>query len=149
MFHMRLRWCAVALGALLIGACDAGTITAPISRPFVIRVGETVDVRDADFSVKLVSVANDTRCPFGAPCCADCFGNAEIHLEIRRNGETTPLDLNTRTDPTEGTAGAYNIEVTGLEPPRPLTGDISQSEYRAALLVSPLLVPRPPWRDVR
>jgi hypothetical protein len=84
-----------------------------------------------------VSVANDTRCPFGAPCCADCFGNAEIHLEILRNGESTPLDLNTRTDPTTGIVTVYTVEVTGLEPPRPLAGDINQSDYRVTLLVLP------------
>lgn len=137
MCDVRVRWFAVALCALLITSCDAGNPTAPTSRPFVIRVGETIDVRGAGFSVTLVSVANDTRCPLGAPCCADCLGNAEIHLEVLRDGETTPLALNTRTAPTEGIIAAYIVRVTGLEPPRPLDGDISQSEYRVTLVVLP------------
>ena len=131
----RLRWFAVAAGALLISSCDPGNATAPTFRPFAIRVGETIDVRDAGFSVKLVSVANDTRCPLGAPCCADCLGNAEVHLEVLRDGETTPLALNTRTVPTEDIITAYLVRVTGLEPPRPLSGDLSQSEYRVTLVV--------------
>jgi len=132
---VRVRWFTVALGALLITSCDPGNPTAPTSRPFVIRVGENIDVRDAGFSVKLVSVANDTRCPLGAPCCADCLGNAEVHVELLRDGETTPLVLNTRTAPTEGIIAAYIVRVTGLDPPRPFEGDISQSEYRVTLVV--------------
>lgn len=132
---MRLRWFSLAFGALLFVACADGDPTAPVSRPFTLRVGETVTIRGAGFSVKLVGVVNDTRCPFGAPCCFECVGNAQIQLQVI---QFSPADLTLNTHDSPRTAVItvqYELQVTGLTPSRTVAGDPKQSEYRVSLVV--------------
>lgn len=128
----------IPLAALGIIACSGGTSTAPVNDDFTLASGRLVNVDDAALRIRFLGVTADSRCPSDVQCV--WAGNATVELEVRADGVTDTLALNTNVGAREGVVGDYRIVLVALAPePRSMT-PIDPSEYRVTLKVVPIVV---------
>ena len=130
----------LGLITLLVG-CDGALSDAEsvaLDRAFELAPGQEVRVDGADLTLRLIQIAEDSRCPADIACVWE--GNARAVLEVVRDDEERGIALNTSHDPRVGPhaaeIGGYRIELLDLSPP-PSPGDtIARDRYRATLRVS-------------
>jgi hypothetical protein len=138
------------LGCLggLAGAAGAAVSPTPrepvaVGEPFLLALGESVDVARTTIRVGFSSVEQDSRCPSGVTCV--WAGNARIAVELRST--TAPsrrLELNTNSR-FHRAAEYEGLIVTLLElEPYPESGVPRQpAAYRATLRVDVAPAPGP------
>lgn len=108
-----LALCVFALGC--DSASPAAPATAALGQDFVIRIGEAATIEGADFTVTLVAVIEDSRCPVDLTCV--WAGNAKVELEVRRAvGESVTLVLNTELEPRATSVGPHELRYVDLAP---------------------------------
>lgn len=132
------RWMpAVCLAAVALAAChDTPSETTPTlnGRSQPVRVGEAaVPINGGAFSVTLLAVLADARCPRQLVCIT--AGTADISLGYRvGSGPTVPVRLRWGTVPSDTVIGAVRVQFDSLVPwpevPGPL---LPQSRYVAWL----------------
>ena len=112
-----------------LGFDDVGQETGPVSLPFQgseelynalwlqipfeeaeLSLGETYT--SGDFSLKLVDIAEDSRCPEGVECIQ--AGRVTADLEIGLEGRTETISL--RSDEGERQIGDYYINLIAIDP---------------------------------
>lgn len=134
----RARESAALLFALLLAlASPAGAATPgpQRTRSFQIRVGQTVSLRAYGLSVRLVSVAEDSRCPEGVQCV--WAGNVRLALRLSGSGfGSRRVSLNTATRPTEVNFRGRTLRVVEVTPPKREGRDMGQRDYRVTLEVA-------------
>jgi hypothetical protein len=125
------------------GATRRAAQAARLGREFKLKAGRPVTFGGKDLRLKLLSVADDSRCPTDVNCV--WTGNAEVLVEVGTKsgkGKTT-LRLNTNASPErpgEGKYDHYTVKLLGLSP-QPRGGrKIKTGEYTATLLVSLVVV---------
>jgi len=137
----------------LLGACQAATPLPTVSTAkdveFTLATDQVAALTDAGFSIRLMGVAGDERCPSEIECAIS--GPVSISLSIQEgDGSSTKIDLQTFTD-NNGRAPdgefegindravykGYLIRVVGVAPyPVNLSNPIEESEYRVTLVVT-------------
>lgn len=109
-----LRWSAAAL--ITLAAC-AGTRAAPVQasldQEFRLSAGQMARVDG--LAVRFLRVTEDSRCPINARCVR--AGSAKVQVELRAPGSApeSPI-LETPDNPRHASYGAYEVEVTDLQP---------------------------------
>jgi hypothetical protein len=137
---------------LLLTACQAATpqpMTATSDTEFILSVGQTASITDANIAITFISVSSDERCPSEIECAAS--GPVTIHLSIQdQDGVVSQEILQTFTDykglaPTmefEGMKSSvsvdnFQIRIIGVLPyPKDRSSSIKDSEYILTLKVT-------------
>jgi len=144
-----------AILMLLAGACRSITPTPPppltVTRDteFTLAPGQTAAVIDAVFSIRLIGIGGDERCPSGVECAAS--GPVSVSFTLQKGGgDLTTVDLQTFTDQ-DGRAPDFEFEgiqdhtsyegylvriVSVLPYPKNLNEKIRDSDYRVTFLVT-------------
>jgi hypothetical protein len=141
-----------SLFLLLLTACQAATpqpVTATSDTEFILSVGQTVLITDANIAITFISVSSDERCPSEIECAMS--GPVTINLSIQdQNGVVSEETLQTFTDYTglaptrefEGMKSSvsvddHQIQVIGVLPyPKDRSSSIKASEYVVTLKVT-------------
>jgi hypothetical protein len=111
-------------------ACSSGA-TAPIDQDFVLAVGESIALEDTPITARFLGVSEDSRCPVNADCIWP--GNARVELELRGEGASRTVSVNTFDGAREVVYGSFRISLVRLEPTPGTSGPPPQREYRATL----------------
>jgi hypothetical protein len=123
---------------LLLASCSSGSpsraTTVPYDEDFALGVGQTAAVSDTDLVVRLVQVADDSRCPEDVQCVT--AGDATVRLAVRAGrGTEQALELRTFGEAAEARFEAYRIRLQLLAP-RPRDGQpVPPAAYVATLRV--------------
>ena len=134
-----LTW-LVLTGVLLLGGHAEGEAqTARVGREFKLKAGRIVTLDGGRLRVRLVRVAEDSRCPVDVDCV--WAGNAGVLFEVGGRGwrEKKTLRLNTNASPErpgEDRYGRYTLKLTALAPRPRSNQKIAPGQYTATLLVS-------------
>lgn len=120
----------IVIAALVVSACATTRSVAP-EETFTLRVDESARVDVCDFTIRVIDVRNDSRCPVDATCV--WAGDAAIELEITARGRSERI---VRSLADDAASGACAIRIAGLSP-QPRQGHaIDRDDYRVALIVS-------------
>jgi hypothetical protein len=137
---------------LLLTTCQTATpqpLTGTSDTEFILSVGQTILITDANITITFTSVSSDERCPSEIECAAS--GPVTIHLSIQdQNGAVSEETLQTFTDykglapvvEFEGIKNSvsmddYQINVIGVLPyPKDHSSVIKTAEYRLTLKVT-------------
>ena len=130
-----MRFAIPVLAAVLAG-CAPFPITAPANEEFTLRIGQSADVDNAALRITFIRVVSDSRCPSDVDCI--WAGNGQIEIEIRTNGNTDTVRLNTYDGARAASAGNYRIEFLALAPIPSSTDPIEPDEYRATFKAIPV-----------
>ncbi len=116
--------------AALVGCEDITAVQR--DGTFLLQVGDRADA--GDFSVRFVSVPNDSRCPSVCPT----EGDAIVRLYVRSSGYTSTVDLHTNSThgPVSYEQDGHVIELLEVTPWPDYPGDIEQWEYTVQLRLS-------------
>lgn len=92
-----------------------GSLLAQGSQQVVLRDGQEKNIIGSKYSVKFVSVLEDSRCPAKAVCV--WAGNAKIKIQISKNGGSSEeFELNTNLKPQTIEYKGYQIKIVSLSP---------------------------------
>jgi heat shock protein HslJ len=85
--------CLILVVLVLIPNVVSGCTNKAISlgQEFTLKVGETAELKDEDFSIKFIEVTQDSRCATGATCV--WAGEVEIVVEITDETSTEKVNL--------------------------------------------------------
>jgi hypothetical protein len=112
------------------GVFSRGTVT--------LRVGESVEIPGGGPGIRLVDVADDSRCPVDVTCVWE--GDAVAGLEIQDDGEIRGVELHLTardaTGPGHVDVGGYRVAFDGLTPEAREGVAIPQGDYRVTLRVT-------------
>jgi hypothetical protein len=133
-----VRTSALLLAGVVLACQNPMAVSADQS--FTLDLGQTVQIRDAGFSLRFQSVPSDSRCPINAMCV--WAGNAAVQLVAHFGPSQAltpdlPLILNTTIDPHALPVGGYLVELHALAP-QPVAGQPQPRNYRATLRVTTL-----------
>ena len=107
-----------------------------LGQEFRLHVGQRATVDGERFSLRFVSVANDSRCPADVTCV--WAGNAEVLVEANAGGSTASLKLNTLGGdkfPKDGKHQHYTVGLVGLSPLPRKDSRIKTTDYEATLVI--------------
>ena len=132
----RVPWLFLLICLFATSGCG-GTIagpTAPLDEPFILTLGEAVNVSAAGLVLKFTGVTGDSRCPADAICIQG--GDAIVNVQVSSGG-TAAYELHTG-DATRAsvTHRGYLITLVQLFPYPFSSRTIPQNEYRATFTVS-------------
>lgn len=99
------------------GGPFGGTSAEPShsGRELIVRVGQEVEVPQADLRVAFREVAQDSRCPIGVDCVWE--GNGEVVLALfRSKGASGLVNLNTAIEPRSTVFDGFEIRLLELMP---------------------------------
>ena len=139
--------------SILLGSCSPATPPPPLNvitdMEFTLAPGQSAAVIDAVFTIRLLGVSSDERCPLEIECAASGPVTLTITLQ-KAPGPPTEYTLQTFTDndgrapqgPFEGIQDriefeGYLIQVKGVSPfPARTSNEIKDSDYRVSFLVA-------------
>ena len=102
---------------------------------FDLKPGQERLVRSAGVRIKLVEVAEDSRCPQGVNCI--WAGNVRVVLRINGPRKSTRLEkLNTATEPTALTLKGRSLSISKVTPPKIIDQKIKPEDYVVTLTLS-------------
>jgi hypothetical protein len=103
----------------------------------VLKSGQKKSTVNGGFSIKFVSVTEDSRCPVDADCI--WAGNAKVHVKITdRHGGSKTMVMNTTMGPKGDQYNGWAINLTELSPAPKSGTKIKQTAYKATFSVSGL-----------
>lgn len=124
-------------------------LTVTTDAEFTLAPGQSAALIDAIFSIRLLGIASDDRCPSDVECAAS--GPVAVSFTLQKGGgELTTVDLQTFTD-TNGRAPDFEFEgiqdrtsyegyliriVSVLPYPKNLDETIKESDYRVTFIVT-------------
>jgi len=140
---------------ILLGSCQSATATPPppltvtTNREFTLAPGQSAALVDAIFTIRLIGIGGDERCPSEIECAAS--GPVSVSFTVQKGGgDLSTITLQTFTDnngrsPDNKFEGiedrasyeGYLIRVVGVLPyPEKLNQTIKESDYRVTFLVT-------------
>jgi len=129
-------FCCVAV-LLMFGMFETDGIEGARGRveTFDLKPGQEKLVRSAGVRIKLVEVAEDSRCPQGVNCI--WAGNVRVVLRINGPRKSTRLDkLNTATEPTALALKGRSLSISKVTPPKIIDQKIKPEDYVVTLTLS-------------
>ncbi len=119
-------------------AVDPTPKPAKLSQEFVLKVGQTVLISEANLTVRFRAVTEDSRCPKKTTCAQ--AGQARITVGATVKNTSSPL-LELSTNPAlkqdRVTFSGYEIQLKALNPyPDDPNKKINESDYEAAFVVA-------------
>lgn len=84
-------------------------------------------------TLEFLNVPEDSRCPTGVQCVWQ--GNGVVRLELRRDGASETVTLNTGVEPRTAEFGAHRVRLLFLEPYPVYQNPTTPAQYRAHVLV--------------
>lgn len=123
---------------LLLTSVFAGfqTVEAQTKETQKIQINKQKTFLKSKITVKFLSLIEDSRCPEGANCIH--AGNAQIKIEVGKNGEKKIFELNTNIGPKGAIFDGYAIELISLTPVPAENIRINRNGYVATLAVGRL-----------
>jgi hypothetical protein len=102
-----------------------------------VKNGQNKSVPSGEFSIKFISVTEDSRCPVDVNCV--WAGNAIVHVKItdRRGGSKTMV-MNTTMGPKGDQYNGWAINLTELTPAPKSNVTIKQKAYKATFTITRL-----------
>jgi len=107
-----------------------------LAQEFKLHVEQRATVDGDGFSLRFVSVANDSRCPVDVTCV--WAGNAEVLVEANAGGSTASLKLNTLGGdkfPKDGKHQRYTVALVALSPLPRKDRRIKTADYEATFVI--------------
>ena len=107
-----------------------------LAQEFKLHVEQRATVDGEPFSLRFVSVVNDSRCPADVTCV--WAGNAEVLIEANAGGSIASLKLNTLGGdkfPKDARHQHYTVGLVGLSPLPRKVSRIKTTEYEATLVI--------------
>jgi anionic cell wall polymer biosynthesis LytR-Cps2A-Psr (LCP) family protein len=102
-----------------------------------VKNGQKKSVPNGEFSIKFLSVTEDSRCPVDANCV--WAGNAKVHVRITdRHGRSKTMVMNTTMGPAGDQYNGWAIYLTELTPAPKSGVVIKQSAYKATFSIQRL-----------
>ena len=102
-----------------------------------VKSGQKKSVAKGEFSIKFVSVTEDSRCPVDAVCV--WAGNAKVHVKITDpHGGSKMMVMNTNAGTKGDQYNGWAIYLTELTPPSKSGGKIKQKAYSATFSITRL-----------
>jgi hypothetical protein len=86
--------CILLISVFLLAGCspeNGNNTQVSLGQEFNLPVGQTVDVKGENLTIKFVSVTNDSRCPSGAQCI--WAGEAKCQMSINDHGSVSEVIL--------------------------------------------------------
>ncbi|MFN0279322.1 MAG: hypothetical protein ACKVRN_12065 [Pyrinomonadaceae bacterium] len=111
-----------------------GVVLANKTETVTLKMGQKKTVAKGEFSIKLVSVTEDSRCPVDVNCV--WAGNAMVHVIVTdsyRNSKK--FVMNTTMGPKGDQHNAYAINLTELTPSPKSGKSIKQKAYTATFSI--------------
>ena len=106
-----------------------------LDEEFTIKVGQQVEVKDANLRVTFTAVDEDSRCPVEAACV--WVGNVKLDIEVKRSKKKfVSSPINTLLEPREIAFKGYRVKLIGVSPQRHAGIPIPPGDYEATLIVS-------------
>ena len=115
----------------------AGVGLANNTETVTLKMGQKKAVAKGEFSIKFVSVSEDSRCPVDANCI--WAGNAKVHVIVTdsyRNSKK--FVMNTTMGPKGDQFNGCAINLTGLTPSPKSGKSIKQKTYTATFTITRL-----------
>jgi hypothetical protein len=106
-----------------------------LGQSFTLRVGEAQSIAGTGWSLTLVGVPQDSRCPANVFCIR--AGDVTVDLLAAASSGNVPLSLT--VDPTGSASasfGTYTVTVTNVAPYPMTPGTIDQADYIVTLVVN-------------
>ena len=120
--------------ALIMTIGLAGVIVANDSETVTLKQGKKKSAAKGDFTLKFVSVAEDSRCPADAQCV--WAGNAVVNVMITdRQGVSKTMAMNTGRGPAGDQYRGWAIYLTELTPVPKSGSKIKQKAYTATFTI--------------
>jgi hypothetical protein len=147
------RYSILILLIAMLASCQTATPPPPLSvttdAEFTLAPGQSAALIDAIFTVRLIGISGDDRCPSDVECAAS--GPVSVSFTLQKsNGPLTTVDLQTFTD-TSGRAPdiqfegiqdrtiyeGYLIRIVSVLPyPKNSDETITESDYRVTFLAT-------------
>jgi hypothetical protein len=110
--------------------------TVVLTDTLTIKMGETV--ASGNFSIKLDSITNDSRCPMGFNCIWEGSADAKLIVKKDNNSQTIKLTSVPITPILRDTATVFShlIKFISVAPPTKSGVQVQQNEYVIKLLVN-------------
>lgn len=112
------------------------TLEAQTKEQQKIQINKQKTFLKSKLTVKFFSLIEDSRCPEGVNCIH--AGNAQIKIEVSKNGEKKIFEVNTNIGPKGATFDGYAIELISLTPVPKENIRINRNGYVATFVVSRL-----------
>ena len=108
---MLMKKLLVLAALMLLG----GLVTANAqSERVTVRVAQEKPSVLGRFSVKFISVIDDSRCPVGATCV--WAGNAKVKIQLSKGRDAKEFEINTGIQPSTIEYKGYQIKIVSLSP---------------------------------
>lgn len=119
-----------------VAAGAGGQASAPaLGASFTLKEKQSVVIGPEKVRVTFERVVSESRCPVDVQCIQ--AGEATIALVVQApGGDKTALTLSTRGDQSTGTAGAWDVALTGLVPVPRVKAPAKREPYEATLVVT-------------
>jgi hypothetical protein len=116
-------------------AGDAGIESAPGVVSFTLKTGQERFVKSAGVRIKLLEVAEDSRCPQGVNCI--WAGNVRVVVRISGDGRSARSEtLNSATEPRAVQVKKKYLSISKVMPPKIIDREIKPQDYIITLTVS-------------
>lgn len=108
---------------------------ASLDEAFTVKVGQKVEIKDANLQITFTAVEDDSRCPAGVTCV--WAGNAKLNIEVKRSKKKyISTSLNTTLNPKDVDYKGYKIKLVGITPNRKADAPLDPAEYEATIIVT-------------
>ena len=125
------RGLAAALVASSVG-CATAPVTVTPDTDFTLRVSEWAQLSGTNLTLRVDSIAGDSRCPVDVTCV--WAGNAAVWLLVQDGSDATArVNVNTTLDPRVFDYRGRRITLVALEPAPRQGQPLRQDEYRVRL----------------
>jgi serpin B len=111
-----------------------GDLQASLNEEFELNVGESAYIPGADFTLRFVGVAQDSRCPADVECVQ--AGDATILVDISQDGRLITSEVLSLASNEIPMVEGYGVRFVSLAPAPVSTQTIQESGYTATLVVS-------------
>ncbi len=101
-----------------------------------LKSGQKRAVAGGEFSIKFISVTEDSRCPVDANCI--WAGNAKVHVKIADSRGSKTMVMNTTMGPKGDQHNGWAIYLTELTPAPKSGAAIKQKAYKATFSIQRL-----------
>ncbi len=128
------------LSLLLLSLMWQGQTPEPLQEvsldeEFTLRLGQQVQVKDANLKISFTSVEEDSRCPVDVDCV--WAGNAKLNIEVKRSKKKfASVSINTTLNPRETVYKGYRVKLIKLNPQPKASVPVEPDAYEATFVVS-------------
>lgn len=108
-----------------------------VKDPFEASVGQQINMNDCDFTLELLEISQDNRCPENATCITAGWVDTKIRLTTKDSSAVKALSfMRTNPEPPDSIYYAgYLIKITKVLPKTQAGAVIAQKDYRLTFTV--------------